>query len=60
MYPQFVLPTPNLCELFVSKSGYAWADRRKGIMSVNFENQMFLHANSDFWSLENVSRILNE
>lgn len=36
-----LLPTTNICERLFSKVGYALADRRKGLLSSNFESHMF-------------------
>lgn len=55
-----ILPTSNLCERFFSMTGYALNDRRRGILQSKFELQMFFHANSHSWGLDDVNAISNE
>lgn len=49
----FMLPTSTICE-------YALNDRRKGVMTSNFKRQMFLHANRQYWSVDDVNVIVNK
>ena len=43
---EFILPTTNICERLFSIAGNSLKDRRKGILPIAFERQMFLEANS--------------
>ena len=54
----FVIPTSNLCERFLSKSGYALSDCQKGILPANFENQLLLHVNFDNWSIDDINALV--
>lgn len=55
---RFLSPTSNICERLFSKAGYALSDRRKKISPVSFEQQLFLHANSDLWDVSEVHSML--
>lgn len=54
---RFLLPTSNLCERLFSKAGYAFNERRRGILPSNFESQIFLNLNRDLWSAEDIPRL---
>jgi len=56
---RFIVPTSNMCERLFSKAGYALNDRRKRLSPMNFEWQIFLHANSNLWSLRDVDKLIN-
>ncbi len=57
---RFLLPTSNLCERFFSKAGYGLSDQRRGLLPANFESQIFLNANMDYWGVSDINSILNE
>jgi hypothetical protein len=57
---RFLLPTSNLCERLFSKAGYGLSDRRRGISPANFESQLFLNANSSYWDISDISKVVNE
>jgi len=57
MDTRYIVPTSNMCERLFSKTGYALSDRRGNILPSNFEEQIFLHANSSFWNVEDVNKI---
>jgi len=57
---RFLLPTSNICERFFSTTGYALGDRRMSINPANFEQQMFLFANSEHWDITDVNSIVND
>jgi len=57
---RFILPTSNICERFFSVAGYALNDRRMSMDPTNFEQQMFLYANSEYWDIEDVNSIIND
>lgn len=59
MDTHFLLPTSNICERLFSKAGHALSDRRGRIMPSNFEEQIFLHVNSDLWGISDVSKSLS-
>lgn len=44
---RFLIPTYNICERFFRKSGFTLNDRRRAILLVDAEAQMFLHLNMD-------------
>ncbi len=48
---RFLFPTSNICERLFSKAGYALSDRRRRIAPMNFEQQIFLHANRSMWDM---------
>lgn len=57
---RFLLPTSNMCERFFSIAGYALTNRRKGLLPSNFEAQLFLCVNRDFWGIQDVKDIIKE
>ena len=57
---RFLLGTANICERFFSRTGFALTDRRKSILPVNFEMQMFLYSNSSEWDLGTFYRAIIE
>ncbi len=57
---RFVARTSNMCERVFSISGYALDDRRRGIIPTNFEIQMFRHANSHVWGIDDVNEAVND
>ncbi len=57
---RFLLPTSNACERLFSRAGYVLGDRRQSIHPANFEQQMFLFANSHLWGIEDVKAVVNE
>lgn len=56
---RFILPTTNGVERLFSKCRQALTDYRKCISPTNFEAQLFLHANRDLWSLNDVNNIVD-
>jgi hypothetical protein len=46
---RFIRPTSNICERQFSISGFALTKHRKGLLPVNLEMQLFLHANALHW-----------
>ena len=57
---RFIALMSNICERLFSVAGYALSDRRQGINPSNFEKQLFLHANSHLWGLDELKVIMNE
>ena len=55
---RFLCPTSNLCERFFSSAKFAIGDRRCRMTPKNFEEQLFLRANSNLWSLEDVQEMM--
>ncbi len=55
-----IRPTSTLRERLFFVAGYALNDRLKRILPMNFERQIFLHANSDLWDISDVNDIVNE
>ena len=55
---RFIVPTSNLCERLFSRAGYALGDRRKSISPMNFEQQIFLNANSYLWSVADLNEVV--
>ena len=55
---RFLLATSNVCERLFSKAGYSLTDRRRAISPVNFEYQLYLHCNSDYWGISDVNALL--
>lgn len=58
MDTRFVVPTSNMVESFFSRAGFALNDRRRGLLPVNLESQMFLFANASHWDVNDVSRVV--
>ena len=56
---RFLQGTSNIYEIFFSKAGYAASNRRKSILPVNLESQLFLHVNKSFWRLKEVHEIMS-
>ncbi len=52
-----VVPTSNMCERLFHVAGYALNGRRKRILPMNFEAQIFLLENREMWSISTVNRI---
>ena len=57
---RFIQPTSNMCERLFSVAGFALNDRRKCILPMNFERQIFLHANSEFWKISDINELANK
>lgn len=55
---RYILPTSNLCERLFSKAGYVHSDRRKRILPLHLEQQIFLHVNSDLWSISDLNKLV--
>ncbi len=55
---RFLFPTSNVCERLFSKAGYALSDRRRRIAPMNFEQQIFLHANRSMSDIADLSTLL--
>jgi hypothetical protein len=51
MSPKFIPPTSNCCERFFSKAGYALNKKRRALLPVNLEAQLFLHVNHRYWNI---------
>lgn len=54
---RFTLPTSNVCVRLFSKAGHVLGDRRKRLIPANFEQQMFLNANSDLRSVKDINNL---
>ena len=59
MYVRFVLPTSNVCERLFSTAGFSQSDRRGRVPPMNFEEQIFLHINSNLWNIQDVRVAVN-
>ena len=57
---RFIRPTSNMCERLFSVAVYALNDRRKSVLPVNFERQLFLHADSHLWGISDVKNLVNK
>ncbi|RQM24204.1 hypothetical protein B5M09_007767 [Aphanomyces astaci] len=55
---RFLCPTSNMCERIFSSTKLAIGDRRCSMTPKNFEEQMFLHANINLWTIEDVQEML--
>jgi len=55
---RFIVLTSNMCERLFSKAGCALSDRRKSLAPVNFEQQIYLHANANLWDLREVDKLV--
>ncbi|RHY38716.1 hypothetical protein DYB30_010454, partial [Aphanomyces astaci] len=55
---RFLCPTSNMCERFFSSTKLAIGDRRCSMTPKNFEEQMFLHANINLWTIEDVQEMM--
>ena len=55
---RFIVPTSNMVESFFSRAGYALNDRRRSLLPANLEAQMFLLANTGFWNVEDVRKVV--
>ena len=58
MDTRYIFPTSNICERLFSTAGFTLSDRRRRLLTCNFEMQIFLHVNSSYWGISDVSRIL--
>jgi hypothetical protein len=58
--PKFILPTSNCCERFFSKAGYVLNRRRRGILPINLEAQLFLNVNHRYWNLKSFHQAICE
>jgi len=57
---RFLLPTSNCCERLFSEAGHILNEKRRGMLPANFENQMYLKQNREFWGLSEVMKVLQE
>lgn len=57
---RFLLPKSNKYEQFFSISEFALTNRRKRLFPSNFESQLFLCMNRDFWNVDNVRQLVEE
>ena len=48
---EWIPPTFNRAERLFSRVRYVLTDYRKSLSPVNFEAQIFLHANTKFWTV---------
>ena len=55
---RFILATSNICERLFSVAGYTLSDRRKSLLPVNFEIQLFLNVNARFWSIADIYELI--
>lgn len=56
---RFIRPTSNISERLFSTAGYALSDRRKDILPMNFERQIFIHGNTKLWGISDVNSLVN-
>jgi len=49
---RFIKPTSNKCEQLFSISGFAFTKNPQGLLPINLEMQLFLHANQHLWDAE--------
>ena len=54
---RFILATSNVCERMFSVAGYTMGERRHRLLPSNFEMQLFLNYNCEFWSIEDVNKV---
>lgn len=57
MDPKFELPTSNMNERLFSIAGHAMTNRRKDVLTSNFESQLFLYMNREYWGIHDVEEI---
>jgi len=57
---RFLVPTSNMCERLFSDAKMTHGDRRGRLLPVNFEAQLFLHANTALWGAHDVQLLMNE
>ncbi len=55
---RFIVPTSNMSERLFSTARFALTSRRRSTIPASFEKQMFLHANSQLWGVEDVNMIV--
>ncbi len=55
----FLFPTSHVCDLLLSEAGYALSDRRRRIAPMNFEQQIFLHADRTKLDIADLSILLD-
>ena len=55
---KFTVPTYNICERLFQTARYALTPRRARLSSFAFEQQIFLHLNSDWWNISDVADIV--
>ncbi len=55
---RFIVPASNMCERLFSTAGFALTTRRRSTIPASFEKQMFLHANSQLWGVEDANMIV--
>ena len=56
----WVPPTSNKVERFFSKAKFFLGEHRHALLPENFEGQLFLSMNKQFWGLSVVQEMLNE
>ena len=57
-YVGCIKPTSNIAERFFSKVRNVYTDNRKRLLPMNIESQMFLQANRQLWTPEDVQQFL--
>ena len=55
---KWIKPTSNIAERFFSKVRNVYTDNRKRLLPMNIESQMFLQANRQLWTPEDVQQFL--
>lgn len=55
----YLVPTSNVGERMFSFAGHAITNQRQGILSVNFECQIFLYMNFKFWGIKDIKSIVH-
>jgi hypothetical protein len=56
---RFLVPTSNVVEELFSVAGYSQNKRRMSMLPINFEAQLFLKTNSDYWSILTLAKAFN-
>ena len=57
---RYIIPTSNDCERLFSKVGYLLNDRRKSVLPIDLEAQLFLNVNNDLWTNKDILNLAKD
>lgn len=57
---RFLLPTSNMCERLFSIAGHCLTDKRQRVLPANFESQIFLYVNRNYWGIKEVAQVMKK
>lgn len=55
---RFMVPTSNMCEVLVSVARSVLNERRVSTLPNNFECQLFVRVNQEFWRIQDVHELI--